>query len=248
MKEADSMQSKRTWKPTKFVRVDHRWRASRDPKEVAIASRLIGDLMASFYQEAIEQYAVGRLVDLGCGKAPLYGMYQNKTDSVVRVDWEQSLHGSEFVDHKMDLNGALEFSDESFDTVLSTDVLEHIREPMRFWSEMARICKVGGHVILGTPFLYWIHEHPYDYARYTKYNLIYECERHGLKVISIKEYGGAPEVIFDLLIKTMRNHARICSVMDTMAHCLLGLPSIKRCSKKSRQLFPLGYCMVAVKL
>jgi SAM-dependent methyltransferase len=235
------------WKPTKFVQVGHRWRASRDPEELAVASRLVGDLIVRCYQKAIEQYARGRLVDLGCGKAPLYGIYQDKADAVLCVDWDQSLHGTEFVDRQMDLNGPLAFPDESFDTVLSTDVLEHIREPVLFWSEMARICKRGGHIILGTPFLYWIHENPHDYARYTKYNLIYECERNGLRIVSIKEYGGAPEVILSLMIKTLRKRPHICSAMDRLARLLLGLQSIKRYSKESRQLFPLGYCMVAVK-
>ena len=142
--EVNGMQGKRSWTPTKFVRVDHRWRASRDPNELAVSSRLVGDLMARFYQKAIEQYAVGRLVDLGCGKAPLYGIYRDKVESVVRVDWEQSRHGAEFVDCKIDLNRKFPFADNFFDTVLATDVLEHIREPRIFWSEMARTCKVGG--------------------------------------------------------------------------------------------------------
>jgi SAM-dependent methyltransferase len=248
MKEADGMARKRAWKPTKFVQVGHRWQASRDRKELAIASRLIGDLMVACYQEAIEQYAGGRLVDLGCGKAPLYGIYQNKVDSVVCVDWEQSLHGTEFVDHEMDLNDALAFSDESFDTVLSTDVLEHIREPAMFWSEMARICKTGGHVILGTPFLYWIHERPRDYARYTRYNLGHECERNGLKIIYMKEYGGAPEVILTLLMKMADRHKRTCRIMDKIARFLVTLPRIAKYSKSTSELFPLGYCIVAVKL
>jgi SAM-dependent methyltransferase len=242
------MQSKRAWQPSKFVPAGDRWRASRDPKQVGIAARLIGDLMASAYQEAIEQYAVGSLVDLGCGKAPLYGIYQYKTDSVVCVDWEHSRHGTEFVDHKMDLNRPLAFSDASFDTVLATDVLEHICEPTLFWSEMARICKTGGHVILGTPFLYWIHEPPHDYARYTKYNLTYQCERIGLKIVSIKAYGGAPEVIFTLLMRMMRKQPRACRMLDKLAHFLIRMPSIKRYSEKSAAFFPLGYCMVAVKL
>jgi len=242
------MQNKQAWTPTKFVLVDHRWRASRDPKEMAIASRLIGDLTVRSYQKTIERYAAGRLVDLGCGKAPLYGIYCDKVASVVCVDWEQSLHGNDFVDHKMDLNGRLAFADGSFDTVLATDVLEHIREPATFWSEMARICKVGGHVILGTPFLYWLHEQPHDYARYTKYGLVMECERNNLELILLKEYGGAPEVLCDIVLKKMGSRARLCSVMDTISRILLALPPTKTWSRKSRERFPLGYCMVAAKI
>jgi SAM-dependent methyltransferase len=163
------------------------------------------------------------------------------------VDWEQSLHGDAFVDHKMDLNGRLTFADGFFDTVLATDVLEHIREPATFWSEMARICKVGGHVILGTPFLYWLHEQPHDYARYTKYGLVIECERNNLEVVSLKEYGGAPEVLCDIILKRMQR-VTMCSMMDAISRIILALPPTKKSSRKSRETFPLGYCMVAVKI
>jgi SAM-dependent methyltransferase len=241
------MRNEQAWAPTKFVQVDRRWRASRDPKEIAIASRLIGDLTVRQYQKAIERYAAGRLVDLGCGKAPLYGIYRGKVDSVVCVDWGRSLHGTDFVDHEMDLNRPLAFADRLFDTVLATDVLEHIREPATFWSEMARICKVGGHVILGTPFLYWIHEYPHDYARYTKYSLISECQRNRLEILFLKEYGGSPEVLCDIILKRMENWAKICSMMDRISRIILALPPTKKCSKRSREKFPLGYCLVAAK-
>ena len=52
----------------------------------------------------------------------------------------------------MDLNAELDFPEAAFDTVLATDVLEHIREPAVFWVEVARICRPGDCVILGTPF------------------------------------------------------------------------------------------------
>jgi SAM-dependent methyltransferase len=146
------------------------------------------------------------------------------------------------------LNRPFPFDDNLFDTVLATDVLEHIREPKIFWSEMARTCKVGGHIILGTPFLYWIHELPYDYARYTKYTIISECDRNNLKIISLKECGGLPEVLCDLLLKRMREHATLCSIMDRIFRIYLKLPSTKRHSKRSRTRFPLGYCVVATKL
>jgi len=242
------MQGERVWKPTKFVRVNQRWRASRDPKELAISSRLIGDLMIRPYQKAIERYASGRLLDLGCGKAPLYGIYRPKADSVVRVDWGQSRHGNEFVDYVMDLSRPLAFPDASFDTVLSTDVLEHMRDPVLFWSEMARVCQKGGHIILGTPFLYGIHEHPHDYARYTKFSLIEQAKQNDLDVVFLQEYGGAPEAILSLILKTMDHRPRMCSMMGGLAHLLIRVPSIKRISRRSRKLFPLGYCMVAVKL
>lgn len=47
--------------------------------------------------------------------------------------------------------GATPFSDASFDTVLSFQVLEHIRDVMPYLSEIKRILKPGGALILSTP-------------------------------------------------------------------------------------------------
>src|SRR6186997_2731744 len=92
-----AMRNESAWKPTKFVRHGKAWRASRDRMEVAAASLLIADISVRFYQEALEGFAGGRLIDLGCGKAPLYGIYRSRVDSVVCVDWPYGDHGSDFV-------------------------------------------------------------------------------------------------------------------------------------------------------
>lgn len=46
---------------------------------------------------------------------------------------------------------ALPFQDESFDGVLSFDVVEHILDDQHFMSEAFRVCKKGGFVVVGTP-------------------------------------------------------------------------------------------------
>jgi SAM-dependent methyltransferase len=241
------MRNKEAWAPTKFVPVGDRWRGSRDPKELAVASRLIGDLMARRYQRAVEAYASGQLIDLGCGKVPLYGMYRSKVSHVICIDWKESRHGTDFVDHVMDMNSPLDLPEASFDTVLATDVLEHIRKVDLIWSEMARICKPGGHIIVGTPFFYWLHETPYDYARYTKYDLMFRCERNRLHIISLKEYGGAPEVLADLILKQFRMRGRLCAGLDATFRLILRLRACRRYSSRTKEEFPLGYCLVARK-
>ncbi len=44
----------------------------------------------------------------------------------------------------------LQFPDETFDLVVSITALEFIREPRRAVSEMTRVCKKGGRVVVGT--------------------------------------------------------------------------------------------------
>ena len=112
------------WRPSKFQLKDGRLMPSDDPKEISIGSRLVGECMAFQYQKALETYAKGRLLDLGCGKVPLFEVYRGLVDEVVCVDWEASLHGSKHVDFFRDLNQNLELDQQSFDTIILSDVLE----------------------------------------------------------------------------------------------------------------------------
>ena len=65
----------------------------------------------------------------------------------------------------------LPFSDGSFDTILCTEVLEHLKEPKAAITEMKRVLKKEGKVVLTTCFVYPLHESPNDYFRFTKFVL-----------------------------------------------------------------------------
>src|SRR6202041_996759 len=117
------MQNADAWKATKFEETPFGWRASR---KIGPASRLITELMCRSYVTAIKEVARGSLADLGAGTVPLFGVYRPLVSEITCVDWPGSLHEVSHVDHFADLNCALPFKSASFDTILSTDVLEHI--------------------------------------------------------------------------------------------------------------------------
>ena len=75
------------WTPSKFVISNGKLKASRNKNEVGISSRLMIDLIALLYDEYIPKYVKGNLVDLGCGKVPLYAVYKNYIDENICVDW-----------------------------------------------------------------------------------------------------------------------------------------------------------------
>lgn len=61
----------------------------------------------------------------------------------------------------------LPFSAGSYDVVVSTETLEHVERPWRFVSEMARVCKSGGAVIVTTVgYAFPEHDVPHDYWRF----------------------------------------------------------------------------------
>jgi len=64
----------------------------------------------------------------------------------------------------------LPFKDNSFDCHLSFEVLEHISDPFKYFSEAKRVLKKGGTSILSVPVFYRVHgignNHAYDFFRY----------------------------------------------------------------------------------
>ena len=68
---------------------------------------------------------------------------------------------------------SLKFAENSFDLVCMMEVLEHISTPHLAISEIYRVLKPSGTLIMSTPFLFGIHDAPHDYYRYTKYGLMY---------------------------------------------------------------------------
>jgi SAM-dependent methyltransferase len=239
------------WKPSKYTYINKKLRGSRDPNEVSISSRLICDLVARFYDEKLEKYASGHLLDLGCGKVPLYASYKDYVSKVTCVDWENSYHKNEFLDLSADLNEKLPFDSEQFDTVILSDVMEHIREPRILWEEIFRILKKDGILIMNVPFFYWLHEEPFDYYRYTKHNLVYVSQTVGFELISIESIGGAPEILIDIFSKIVINVsvigkplARVFQRFGWFFHnTKFGLKLSNRTSDK----FPLEYGLILKK-
>lgn len=241
------MKNSDRWLPTKAEFRGGRWRASRNPKEVGVGSRAIADWTIAAYEDAIRRHARGVLADIGCGNAPYYGIYRDRVTEAIGVDWPASPHANPHVDVFCDLNQGIELPDAFVDTILCTDVLEHIYEPRRLWTEFVRILRSGGVALIGVPFLYWIHEAPHDYHRYTNYALRRYAEDAGFVVVSLDPIGGLPHVMTDLLCKATRRIPVVADVLRGAATMALRLGPLSRAANASAKRFPLGYLLVASK-
>lgn len=241
------MKAVEQWKPSKFVHSPKqgRWVANR--AHVGAGSWYIVDLFAPVYEQAIRAHARGRLLDLGCGMVPFYGMYKDLVTENVCIDWANSLHANPHLDLVADLNQLFPLPDASFDTVLCSDVLEHIAEPSPFLRETARVLKPGGTLLLMVPFFYWLHEQPHDYYRYTEFALRRLCERAGFAIQLIEAYGGYPDVLVDLLCKGVACRSWLVAPLVSITAPLSRTRFYRRWRERSRTTFPLGYVVVAHK-
>lgn len=241
------------WIESKYVQRQGGLRSSRNLAEVGVGSRLITDRIAALYGRYLPCYARGRLIDLGCGKVPLYGCYRGLVDEVICVDWPQSVHALpdrwSHLDLEADLSQPLPCADASFDTIILSDVLEHVPTPDALWSEMARLLAPGGHVLLNTPFLYGVHEAPHDYGRYTEYALRRFALQAGLQVPVLLPIGGSLHVLADLLAKHLAHLPAVGSALASAVQGVVALLDLsrfgQRVSTRTGPRFPLGYFMVA---
>jgi hypothetical protein len=234
------MQHPDTWMPSKFVLSPRGWTGSPDHAEVLASSRLMASLIAEAYCGAVEEHARGRLVDLGCGKVPLYGAYRNLVDDVTCVDWPNTPHPSPHLDAEIDLNSEpWDLPEGAFDTVILTDVLEHLARPELAWRELARITARMGRVIVGVPFAYQLHETPHDHFRYTEYRLRLFCEDHGFRVLKVEPYGGVVQVLADITAKLLAQRWATRWAVGPVQSAGL------RLGGRDDRSMPLGYLLVA---
>ena len=243
------MKNRERWTPSKYVFSGSALRGSRDRRDLAVSSRLITDRLAERLQAVLPRVCRGRLVDLGCGRTPLFHVYRDHVSEVTCVDSPDPVHGNEFLDLEWDLGRTpLPYPAERFDTVILSDVLEHLPRPAEMLGEIRRLLAPGGGLVLSVPFLYGIHEAPHDHYRYTEFALRNLVTEAGLEVIELEAYGGLPEVLLDLSAKLaarLPGGAILADVLQrTGGWCTRRGPG-RTLSLRTRAAFPLGYLMVA---
>ncbi len=140
----------------------------------------------------------GALLDTGCGYKPYQSIFSPYVTKYVGVDVPSTIHGME----ASDVAGTalqLPLKAETFDTVLATEVMEHVPEPSLMLAEIYRVLRPNGALILSVPFHEPLHELPYDFYRYTYISLRYLFEKNGFRIETYYRRGGIVLVLCHLL-------------------------------------------------
>ena len=151
-------------------------------------------------EQSIKQYATGRTLDIGCGNKPYEGMFQGLITEYLGCDVVQSDQ------NKVDIiceATKIPLPDKSFDTVFSTQVIEHVEDHQALVKEAFRLLKPGGHFIVSGPMYWHLHEEPYDYFRFTKFGFRYILEKNRFSLIEILSNGGKWALMGQVIIHTM---------------------------------------------
>lgn len=140
----------------------------------------------------------GKLLDFGCGRKPYENLFH--VSEYTGVDLRDSGHDHRNSKADVYYNGRnLPFSDETFDALFCSEVLEHIFNPDEILPEINRVMKKGAPALITVPFCWNEHEMPFDYARYSSAGIRNLLERHGFDVVEIKKCGNFARVNVQLL-------------------------------------------------
>jgi SAM-dependent methyltransferase len=129
------------------------------------------------------------VVDIGCGHSP-YRPLLTAATRYTGIETETRYRPSliAFAD-------ALPFPDESVDSIMLTEVLEHVREPSEALAEARRVLKPGGQLYVTVPMTWGLHYVPHDYYRFTSYGISHLLEKTGFEIEAIEPMGGLFSII-----------------------------------------------------
>ncbi|HET8775538.1 MAG TPA: methyltransferase domain-containing protein [Thermoanaerobaculia bacterium] len=134
----------------------------------------------------------GAVLDAGCGEQPLRGEIEAAGATYTGLDVEQNRDGTVEVIAPL---WQVPLPDASADVIVVTEVLEHVAETDAAFTELARLLRKGGAILITTPFAYPLHELPHDYVRLTTAAIARLAERNGLRVAEAHALGNEIEVL-----------------------------------------------------
>lgn len=173
-------------------------RERREYVSLSRQDRHIVTLLRDAIEVGLMQHSTagGRALDVGCGAQPFragiesLGMTYTGLDATAQPGVSTDFLCS--IDQP--LPEALAASG-GFDLVLCTEVLEHVADWAGAWDNLARLLRPGGKLLLTCPFIYPLHEEPYDFYRPTHHALRHWAERTGLRVLELRPLGDAWDVL-----------------------------------------------------
>lgn len=120
-------------------------------------------LTRALQYEVLENYQlIGDVLDFGGGEKSLYRKML-KCNSYKSINIDPRMEPTWLVS----AGATLPCENDSFDTTFSLNTLEHIFDAQSVLSELYRVLKPGGELVLSTPFLFPVHGHPDDFFRPT---------------------------------------------------------------------------------
>lgn len=145
----------------------------------------------------LARHIKGKTIDIGCGLKPYQGFCHSTEYIGLEIDTAENRE-KKMADYYYD-GLRIPFDDAVFDSAVASQVFEHVFNPDDFFSEVHRVLKPGGMMLLTAPFIWNEHEQPLDYARYSSFGLTSLIEKHGFEIVEFRKSINDVRVIFQII-------------------------------------------------
>lgn len=188
----------------------------------------------------------GRVLELGAGLDPYAALWPEAT--VVTLDYDAARGPAVVGDAH-----ALPFAGASFDSVVASQVFEHLHSPWLAATEVARVLRPGGALLVSVPFMFMIHAAPHDYFRFTEFGLrrLFESD---FSIDTITPYGGRLGVVYDATLAASPSSTLPRRAVNRLARVVRMKDKGERAPVRGRLALagrsrehPLGYVLVATR-
>ena len=136
----------------------------------------------------------GVFLDVGCGMQPYRELItgQPKVDRYIGLDLEKAVDPAySRIAPDITWNGTkIPLETASIDSAMATEVLEHCPDPTEVLREIWRVLRPGGVLFLTVPFLWPLHDVPYDEYRYTPFAMDRMLKDAGFTQVRSEPMGG----------------------------------------------------------
>ncbi len=149
-------------------------------------------------RECSPKHSVGKILDVGCGKKPYRLFFDCKSYTGIDIENPGHPHHNEEIDVFYDGKN-IPFPDQEFDIILSFEVFEHVEQLDELITELNRVLKINGSLIITAPFIWDEHELPHDYRRFTNTGLCKELEKHNFEIIESHKMGNSLLTLIQLM-------------------------------------------------
>jgi|688.fasta_scaffold55673_4 ubiquinone/menaquinone biosynthesis C-methylase UbiE len=143
-------------------------------------------------------------LDLGCGLKPFKSFFAKASYTGLDVESSGACKEMKIPDLYFD-GKKIPFSDEFFDGILCTQVLEHAIDSDALIVECSRVLKKSGKIVLSVPFIQREHEQPFDFRRFTSFGILSLLEDNGFSVVKNTKILSPIETIATLFVTYVTN-------------------------------------------
>lgn len=160
----------------------------------------------------IDKYIKGHnrsLLDFGCGECPYKPIIAPHVKSYIGADITLNEHAQLLINPE---TGHIDVGDNHFDTLLSTQVLEHVISPTNYLREAHRVLQQDGLLILSTHGYWMYHPDPTDFWRWTRDGLEKIIRDEGFEIVEtlgiFNRFTSGLQLMQDALIHKLPNGPR----------------------------------------